>query len=127
MRRYRKAVAVAAALATAAAFAATAAGAASSAKAASVDVWCAAPVNTPAVSAPQRCSGVAAAFRYVDSHGGLGKLHQHVVFKLCNTNFTPTGENQCAQEAASDKSAIAMIGSIIILSPASFMSTLQAA
>jgi len=129
MRRYRKAVAVAAAaaLATAAAFAATTAGAASSAKAPSVDVWCAAPVNTPAVSAPQRCSGVATAFRYLDSHGGLGKLHQHVVFKLCNTNFTPTGENQCGQEAASDKNAIAMVGPIVILSPASFMSTLQAA
>ena len=116
-----------AALGAVAAFAATTAGAATSAKAASVDVWCAAPINTPAASAPQRCSGAAAAFRYIDSHGGLGKLHQHVVMKVCNTNFTPTGEIQCAQEAASDSSAIAMVGPVIIISTATFMSTLQAA
>jgi len=127
MRRYRKVVAVAVSLGALVALAATTSGAAASAKGPSVDVWCAAPINAPASSAPQRCSGVSAAFRYVDAHGGLGKLHQNVVVKVCNTNFTPTGEIQCGQNATGDKSAIAMVGPITILSTATFMAGLQAA
>ena len=127
MRRYRKVVAVVGALGAVAAFAATTAGAAASAKGPSVDVWCAAPINSPIASAPQRCSGAAAAFRYINGHGGVGPLHQQVVFKLCNTNFTPTGEIQCGQQAATDSHAIAMVSPVIIISTATFMSTLQAA
>ena len=124
MRRYRNVVAVAVALGALVAIAATTAAGAASAP--SVDVWCAAPINAPASSAPQRCSGVSAAFRYLNGHGGLGKLHQKVVVKVCNTNFTPTGEIQCGTSATGDKSAIAMVGPITILSTATFMAGMQA-
>jgi ABC-type branched-subunit amino acid transport system substrate-binding protein len=132
MQRYpgrtaRKVAAGAAALGALAAIVVSTAVAQASTKGPSVDVYCAAPINTPAASAPQRCSGGAAAFRYIDSHGGIGKLHQKVVFKVCNTNFTPTGEVQCGQEATGDKSAIAMLGPITILSTATFMANMQAA
>ena len=123
----RKVTVGAIALGAVAACVATTAVASTSTKGPSVDVWCAAPINTPAASAPQRCSGAAAAFRYIDSHGGIGKLHQKVVMKVCNTNFTPTGEIQCGQETTSDKSGIAMVGPITILSTATFMANMQAA
>lgn len=123
----RKVAVGAVALGAVAAIIASTAVAHASGKGPSVDVWCAAPINAPASSAPQRCSGVSAAFRYIDSHGGLGTLHQNVVVKVCNTNFTPTGEIQCGQSATSDTKAIAMVGPITILSTATFMAGLQAA
>jgi ABC-type branched-subunit amino acid transport system substrate-binding protein len=79
------------------------------------------------VDAPQVTGGVKAAFRYLNSHGGLGKLHQKVNVRVCNTQFSPPGEIQCAAQAAGDKNAIAMVAPLIILGTAQFTSTLQKA
>jgi hypothetical protein len=71
---------------------------------------------------------VKAAARYLDSHGGLGKLHQQVVVKVCNTQFTPNGEIQCAQQAASDPRAIAVATDQgVTLAAVQFTDTLQKA
>jgi ABC-type branched-subunit amino acid transport system substrate-binding protein len=92
-----------------------------------VDVWTAAPIGAVGASAPQRSSGVKAAFRYLNAHGGLGSLHQPVTVKVCNTQLTPQGEIQCGQLAASDPKAIAYIAPIIVISTAPFMAELQKA
>ena len=107
---------------------ATASGApASPATGPTVDVWSAAPIGTVGASAPQRSSGVKAAFNYLNDHGGLGAEHAKVVVKVCNTNLTPQGEVQCAQQAASDPNAIALIGSIIVLAGPQVAAVLQKA
>lgn len=85
-----------------------------------VDIWTAAPINTPGASAPQNASGVRAAIRYINSHGGLGPRHQKAVVKVCDTQLTPAGEVGCAQQAASDKKAVAIVGPIIVLDVADF-------
>ena len=54
-----------------------------------------------------------AAFRYVNSQGGIGPDHQPVTVKVCNTQGTPNGEIQCAQQAAADPKAIATAGDLI--------------
>lgn len=99
----------------------------SSATGPTVDVWSAAPIDTVGASAPQRSSGVKAAFNYLNDHGGLGKEHAKVVVKVCNTNLTPQGEIQCAQRAASDPNAIAMIGNINVISGPQVAAVLQKA
>lgn len=101
--------------------------AASPATGPTVDVWSAAPIGTVGASAPQRSSGVKAAFAYLNNHGGLGPQHDKVVVKACNTNLTPQGEIQCGQQAASDTKAIAVIAPIIVLSGAQFMAGLKQA
>ena len=101
--------------------------AASTAGGSTVDVWTAAPIGAPQASAPQSASGVQAAFRYLNSHGGLGSLHQKVAVKVCNTQLTPQGEIQCGQQAVSDPKAIAMIAPIIVISVQPFVAELQKA
>ena len=92
-----------------------------------MDVWTAAPIGTVGASAPQRSSGVKAAFLYLNAHGGLGKLHQRVTVKVCNTQLTPQGEIQCGQQAASDPKAIAFVAPIIVISTVPFMAALKQA
>ena len=92
-----------------------------------VDVWSAAPIGTVGASAPQRSSGVRAAFNYLNDHGGLGTEHAKVTVKVCNTNLTPQGEIQCAQQAASDPNAIAVIGAINVLAGPQVATVLQKA
>jgi ABC-type branched-subunit amino acid transport system substrate-binding protein len=92
-----------------------------------VDIWTAAPINTAGASAPQASSGVRAAIRYINTHGGLGTRHQKVDVKVCNTELTPAGEVQCAQQAASDKKAVAIVAPIIVLDVADFTAAAQKA
>ncbi len=89
----------------------------------SVDVW----AIVPGADAPQIPAGVQAAFRYVDSHGGVGKLHQQVVVKLCDSQDTAPGEIQCGQQAASDPKSIAVVAPVIINADATFTSELKKA
>jgi ABC-type branched-subunit amino acid transport system substrate-binding protein len=70
---------------------------------------------------------VKAAFNYLNDHGGLGAEHARVVVKVCNTNLTPQGEVQCAQQAAGDPNAIAIIGSINVLAGAQVAAVLEKA
>ena len=92
-----------------------------------VDIWTAAPINTAGASAPQASSGLQAATRYFNGHGGLGPRHQKVVVKVCNTELTPQGEAQCAQQAAGDPKAIAIVAPIIVINVAEFTSIAQKA
>ena len=96
---------------------------AESAGAPSVDVW----AIVPGADAPQIPAGVQAAFRYVDSHGGVGKQHQQVVVKLCDSQDTAPGEIQCGQQAASDAKSIAVVAPVIISADATFTSELSKA
>jgi len=96
-----------------------------SAKATSVDVWAIAPITAPNEDESQIPAGVKAAFRYVDAHGGLGKLHQKVVVKVCDTLGTPTGEIQCGQSAASDPKAIAVVSPLIVRAGTDFTAQLE--
>jgi hypothetical protein len=95
------------------------------AAAASVDVWALAPINAPNEDESQIPAGVKVAFRYVNAHGGLGKLHQKVVVKVCDTLGTPTGEVQCGQQAAADSKAIAVISPLIVRAGADFTAQLE--
>jgi ABC-type branched-subunit amino acid transport system substrate-binding protein len=70
---------------------------------------------------------VKAAFNYLNDHGGLGTEHAKVTVKVCNTNLTPQGEIQCAQQAASDPNAIAVIGAINVLAGPQVATVLQKA
>jgi len=70
---------------------------------------------------------VQAGFRYIDSHGGIGKLHQNVVVKVCDSQDTAPGEIQCGQEAASDAKSIAVVAPVIISADATFTSELSKA
>lgn len=92
-----------------------------------VDVWSAAAIGTPIADAPQSGAGVKAAFRYLNSHGGVGPQHQKVVVKVCTTQASPTGELQCAQQAAADPRTIAMVAPIIIFNGPGFVTALQTA
>ncbi len=110
-----------------AAFGAAASASGKSVSGPTVDIWTAAPINTAGASAPQASSGVRAAIRYINGHGGLGPRHQKVVVKVCNTQLTPNGEVQCAQQAASDRKAIAIVAPIIVLDVADFTAAAQKA
>ena len=92
-----------------------------------VDVWTAAPIGAAGASAPQRASGVKAAFNWLNDNGGLGPQHQRVVVKVCNTQLTPQGELQCGQQAAGDPKSIGVVAPIIVISTAPFMSGMQKA
>jgi ABC-type branched-subunit amino acid transport system substrate-binding protein len=92
-----------------------------------VDVWAIAPVGTPIGDIPMIGAGDRAAARYVNAHGGLGKLHQQIVVKDCNTQATPNGELQCAQQAAADSRAIAVVGAVPLFNGTAFTNTLETA
>ncbi len=131
--RHRLAVSIIAALVVAGAVAVNGSAAsqnskrvASAAKAGpTVDIWTAAPINAAGASAPQASSGVRAAIRYINRHGGLGPRHQKAVVKTCNTELTPPGEIQCAAQATGDKKAVAVVAPIIVLDVADYMAALQ--
>lgn len=125
-RRWSVAAAVIVAVAAVLVAAATA-GTAGRAAAPSVDVWAIAPVGTPIGDIPMIGAGDRAAARYVNSHGGLGKLHQKIVVKDCNTQATPNGELQCAQQAAADSQAIAVVGAVPLFNGTAFTNTLEQA
>jgi ABC-type branched-subunit amino acid transport system substrate-binding protein len=91
----------------------------------SVDVWAIAPVGTPIGDIPMIAAGDSTAARYVNSHGGLGKLHQRIVVKSCNTQATPNGELQCAQQAGADPKAIAVVGAVPLFNGTAFTQELQ--
>ena len=84
-----------------------------------------APLEAAGANAPQRASGLKAAFDYLNEHGGLGPEHHKVEVKTCNTQLTPPGEIQCGQEAASDPTAIAVVSPIVVISTEPFMSSLE--
>ena len=90
-----------------------------------VDVWAIAPVGTPIGDIPMIGAGNRAAARYVNAHGGLGKLHQRIVVKDCNTQATPNGELQCAQQAGADPNAIAVSGAIPLFNGTAFTNELE--
>ena len=92
-----------------------------------VDVWDIVPIGAPNQTAPQIPSGVKAAFRYINAHGGIGPRHQRVVVKVCNTQGTPNGELQCAQEAAADSKAVATVGNLIVANTAAATAVFQKA
>src|SRR5580704_13530116 len=112
-----------AAVSAAVVFAASGGSSFGSSAAPSVDVW----AIVPGADAPQIPAGVQAAFRYVDSHGGVGKQHQQVVVKLCDSQDTAPGEIQCGQQAASDAKSIAVVAPVIISADATFTSELSKA
>lgn len=82
-----------------------------------VDIWAIAPIGLPAENVFQTPAGAQVAAKYIDSHGGLGSLHQQLVVKQCNTQGTPNGELQCAQEATSDSSSIGVVEPIVVRDP----------
>lgn len=92
-----------------------------------VDVWTIAPVGAPNQSAPQLPAGVKAAFRHINSQGGIGPDHQPVTVKFCNTQGTPPGELQCAQQAASDPKAVAAVQPLIVINTAGATAAFQKA
>ena len=92
-----------------------------------VDVWTIAPVGAPNQTAPQLPAGVKAAFRYINNQGGIGPDHQPVTVKFCNTQGTPPGELQCAQQAASDPKAIAAVQPLIVINTAGATAAFQKA
>ncbi len=92
-----------------------------------VDVWTIAPVGAPNQTAPQLPSGVESAFRYINSRGGIGPQHQRVTVKFCNTQGTPPGELQCAQQAAADPKAIATVQPLIVINTAAATAAFQKA
>ena len=92
-----------------------------------VDVWDIVPIGAPNQTAPQIPSGVKAAFRNINANGGIGPDHQRVVVKVCNTQGTPNGELQCAQQAASDRKAIATVGNLIVANTAAATAVFQKA
>lgn len=126
-RRLTAVVIVALVAALVAAASGSAKSTASAASGSTVDIWTAAPYNSAGASAPQSSSGVKAAVRYINGHGGLGPRHQKAVVKFCNTQLTPQGETQCAQQAASDRKAIAIVAPIIVINVAEFTSIAQKA
>jgi branched-chain amino acid transport system substrate-binding protein len=92
-----------------------------------LDVWAIAPVGTPSSNIPQVPAGAKALARYVNGHGGLGKGHHRLVVKDCNTQATPQGEVQCAQQAAADRRAIAAVDPIPLFNAPAFTQTLEKA
>ncbi|MFE3060290.1 ABC transporter substrate-binding protein [Nocardia sp. NPDC059239] len=89
-----------------------------------VDVWTIAATGG-VTAAPQPGAGVKAAARYMNDHGGIGPNHQKVVVKACDTQFTPQGEIQCAQQAADDPQAIAAVAPQDVLAVQQFTTVLQ--
>ncbi|MFE3000989.1 ABC transporter substrate-binding protein [Nocardia sp. NPDC059246] len=89
-----------------------------------VDVWTIAG-TTGVAGTPQVAAGVKVAFRYLNDHGGIGKNHQRVEVKECDTQTTPQGEIQCAQQAADDPIAIAVAAPQVFLATQQVTTTLQ--
>lgn len=103
----------------------TPAKAGSPATGAPVDVWAIAPLNNPIGSVPQAPAGANVAARYINSHGGLGVAHHRLIVKTCNTQGTPQGEVQCAQQAVADSRAIAAVDPIGIYNADALTQVLQ--
>ncbi|HZO37060.1 MAG TPA: ABC transporter substrate-binding protein [Solirubrobacteraceae bacterium] len=101
--------------AVAAFIAACPAGASAKATGSTVDVWTWAPIGAVNGDSPQASAGIKSAFRYLNSTTGIGKDHHRVAVKVCATQITPTSETQCAQQAANDPKAIAIVAPITIL------------
>jgi ABC-type branched-subunit amino acid transport system substrate-binding protein len=68
---------------------------------------------------------VRTAARYINAHGGLGLAHHAIVVRTCDTQGTPQGEVQCAQQAVADKKAVAAVNPIEIYNPNALTATLQ--
>jgi len=123
VRRLPLAVAIVGALAAGLVIATTA-GARTKA-APSVDIWAIAPIGLPAEDVFQTPAGDNVAARYINSHGGLGNLHQKLVVKVCNTQGTPTGELQCGQQATADPNSIAVVEPIVVRNTDAFTAELE--
>jgi ABC-type branched-subunit amino acid transport system substrate-binding protein len=81
-------------------------------------------VNTTLGSFPQLFAGVTGAARAINANGGING-HQLVVH-TCNTNSTPSGELDCANEAISNGS-IATVGDFVYTNYAAVESALAKA
>jgi ABC-type branched-subunit amino acid transport system substrate-binding protein len=90
-----------------------------------LDIWAIAPIGTPLGDIPMVQAGISAAARYVNGQGGVGKAHHRLVVKICNTQATPNGELQCAQQAGADANAIAAVNAVPLFNGTAFTQQLQ--
>lgn len=90
-----------------------------------VDLWALAPLSSSVGNVPGAPAGVRIAARYLNGHGGLGRAHHAVVVRTCDTQGTPQGEVQCAQQAVADKKAVAAVNPIELYNPNALTATLQ--
>lgn len=104
--------------------------ASSSAAAASgspLDVWAIQPLSNAVGLVPQVPAGAKAAARYINANGGIGSDHHQLVVKVCDSQGSPQGEVQCAQQAAADKQAIAVVNPVAIYNADAFAQVLRQA
>jgi ABC-type branched-subunit amino acid transport system substrate-binding protein len=109
---------------------ATSSAATSSAAAASgspLDVWAIQPLSNAVGLVPQVPAGAKAAARYINANGGVGAEHHQLVVKVCDSQGSPQGEVQCAQQAAADTQAIAVVNPVAIYNADAFAQVLRQA
>lgn len=92
-----------------------------------LDIWAIAPLSNAVGLVPQVPAGENAAARYINAHGGVGVDHHQLVVKVCDTQGSPQGEVQCAQQAAADKQAIAVVDPVALYNADAFTQVLQQA